>query len=119
MLYALIFAGAVENIIIADPNFIKTLPEGIDSAIDLTDIQEQPRIGYLYDGVNFTPAPPVIPPDSAPTLQTVQTELQQDQSQIAAISTNIATLQTDITAIESAPAQSQPAPLAQQDQPNS
>lgn len=55
--YALVTAGVVTNIIIADQKFVDGLPEGITGVL----LPDPVEIGWLWDGAAFTPALPVQP----------------------------------------------------------
>lgn len=48
-MYALINNGIVENVIMADADFIATLT-GYENKIEVTDV----GVGWLFDGTNFT-----------------------------------------------------------------
>jgi hypothetical protein len=54
-IYALITAGVVVNLIVADSDFIALIQNQYDSCIDVTGIYC--GVGFTYDGTNFI-APP-------------------------------------------------------------
>lgn len=72
MQYALIKNGIVENIIVADDDFIQTLT-GYDEILEVSDISEQPVIGDTYIDQVFS-RPIVIQPST-----TILTKLQFSQ----------------------------------------
>ena len=68
-IYALIVGGINTNNVIADPSYVSVLQTFCDTVVDITDVQPQPQIGWLYDGVKLTPASESIPesmPESMP-----------------------------------------------------
>lgn len=56
MIYAVMNGDVVANIILADKKFVDKFYKG---AIDITDLEVRPSIGWIYDGTNFN-APVVI-----------------------------------------------------------
>lgn len=60
--YALVVAGRVENVLLADATYIATKP----NAVALPD-GVRVEVGWLYDGTNFTP--PAVTPPLDPTEQ--------------------------------------------------
>lgn len=65
---ALIDAGTVAGIIVADLAFAQSRPE-YGQCVDITDLQEV-GIGWLYDGQTFTP--PAAAPAPVPTSVTMR-----------------------------------------------
>lgn len=59
-IYAQIKDGEIKNTIVADAEFIKEVASQWDFIIDITDMDPQPAIGWLYDGQDFSP--PVVEP---------------------------------------------------------
>ena len=60
-IYAQIKDGVVKNTIVADAEFVKEVASQWDFIIDITTLDPQPAIGWLYDGQDFSP-PEVEPP---------------------------------------------------------
>lgn len=63
-IYAQILNGAISNIIIlSNPALVSLFKKGFDDIVNITNLDPQPKIGDLYDGVQFTdnPNPPPEP----------------------------------------------------------
>jgi hypothetical protein len=86
MNYALVKAGRVENIIMADPSFIHQIKGHWDEIILLSGAEGEPAIGHEKDvnGVFQPPAPPapVPPPVDSPEMARIKTV---DLSHVTAI----------------------------------
>lgn len=52
-IYALILNGIVKNKIVADANFISGISGNYDFCINITSLDPNPSIGWLYDGTDF------------------------------------------------------------------
>lgn len=64
MIFALINNGVVVNTIVADQTFANLISNQYQYIIQITNEPGQPSIGWLYDGVHFSPTPnPGSPPD--------------------------------------------------------
>ncbi len=61
-MYALIRNGVVRNVIVATGDFIATILANWDAAIDISDLDPKPGIGWTYNGTTFSPPPPGPPP---------------------------------------------------------
>jgi len=57
MVFALIQNGLVENVIVADANFISGISGQWQYCVRIDQLDPVPGIGWTYDGANF--APPV------------------------------------------------------------
>ena len=63
MNYALIKNNKVENIIVADDDFIKTIESNYDSVINVTN--KHVGVGWLFDGESFTA--PIVTAEVVPS----------------------------------------------------
>lgn len=55
MRYALIRSGVVVSRIVADANFISSIQSQYDHCIRVDQLDPEPGLGWLYDGVLFSP----------------------------------------------------------------
>jgi hypothetical protein len=55
MRWALVQSGVVENIIIAESDFITAIEGDWEYCVDLTGADPHPQIGWTYDGETFSP----------------------------------------------------------------
>lgn len=58
MVYAQISEGVIQNrIVIDDPDIVQYFLEGYDYIIRVDDLDPEPQMGWLYDGMVFSPPP--------------------------------------------------------------
>lgn len=55
MEWALIKDGIVENIIVADEEFINLIRDNYDDCICIDNESPRPNKNWIYDGLNFAP----------------------------------------------------------------
>lgn len=55
IIYALISNGVVQNIIVADANFIAGISANWQHCVRIDQLDPVPGIGWSYDGATFTP----------------------------------------------------------------
>lgn len=58
MIYALIKDGIVKNRIVADSDFIALIADKWDFCIQVSGMDPEPQIGWLYDGSTFSEPTP-------------------------------------------------------------
>lgn len=52
-IYALVKTGIVENVIVADSDFILGIQNQYDNIVEILPEQHRPQIGWSYDGTSF------------------------------------------------------------------